>query len=200
MNAIGLISSDIKWASRREEWLFYSLSQLVKDVKLTFTVWAWTLTWCFIALVWHLIRMRPVVSTTISVCFRGRGRGGGAKMRWLEKCLQALQYCVYYTSFYLSSEYLLFPRWYSRSLWISHGTSTTRRTLRPTTTRWTRRTSCRWSLWRLPQKQRRCNAPRRRHDALHLTVGRQYTSSKFDICLRCLPPKPVELYSRCLKN
>lgn len=75
MNAIGLISSDIKWASQREEWLFYSLSQLVKDVKLTFTVWAQPLTWCFIALVWQLIHMHPVVCTTIFVCFRGGGWG-----------------------------------------------------------------------------------------------------------------------------
>lgn len=100
MNAIGLISSDIKWASQREEWLFYSLSQLVKDVKLTFTVWASTLTWCFIALVWQLIHMRPVVCTTISVCFRGGG-WGRVKMRWVVKCPQALQYCVYYTFFIL---------------------------------------------------------------------------------------------------
>lgn len=73
MNAIGLILSDIKWASQREEWLFYSLSLLVKDVKLTFTVWAETLAWCSVALDWHLILMHPVVRAAISVCFKGRG-------------------------------------------------------------------------------------------------------------------------------
>lgn len=38
----GLISSDIKWTSKREEGLFYSPSQLVRDVKLTFLLQAST--------------------------------------------------------------------------------------------------------------------------------------------------------------
>lgn len=83
MNAIGLISSDIKWASQREEWLFYSLSQLVKDVKLTFTVWASTLTWCFIDLVWQLIRMHPVVRYHRFLFVLEAEAVGGAKMRWV---------------------------------------------------------------------------------------------------------------------
>lgn len=87
MNAIGLISSDIKWASQREEWLFHSLSLLVKDVKLTFTVWAETLAWCSVALDWHLILMHPVVRAAISVCFKGRGWGESAN----KKCPRALQ-------------------------------------------------------------------------------------------------------------
>lgn len=86
MNAIGLISPDIKWASQREEWLFYSLSPLVKDVKLTFTVWAETLAWCFIALVGRLILMHPVAPTAVSVCFKGSGRSAS------EERAQALQH------------------------------------------------------------------------------------------------------------
>lgn len=103
MNAIGLISSDIKWVSQREEWLFYSLSQLVKDVKLAFTVWAEMLTWCSIALVCQLIHMHPIVSTAISVCFWGRGWGGSNAMgREMSTGPSAL--CVFYV-FYLAFDF-----------------------------------------------------------------------------------------------
>lgn len=74
MKAIGLILPYNILASQREEWLFYFLSQLVKDVKLTFTVWVQTLAWCFMAFVRQLIHIKAAAWMMVSDYFQSRRR------------------------------------------------------------------------------------------------------------------------------
>lgn len=113
----------------------------------------------------------PVVCTTISVCFRGRGWGKEKNELGREMSTGPSVLCV--CKFFVFCVWALsFPHWYSRSLWILQGTSMGRRTLRPMKTQWTLQMSCHWSMWRPPEEQRRCNA--------HKKSITRYTSNKFE--------------------
>lgn len=100
--------------------------------------------------------MHPAVSTTISVCFRGRGWGERKNEIGREMSTGPFSaVCIIiFLSLHLPLSTPPFPHWYSRSLWILRGTSMQRRTLRPMKTQWTPQMSCHCSLWR----RRRCKA------------------------------------------
>lgn len=145
MKAIGLILSYNILPSQRGEWLFYSLSQLVKDDKLTFTVWVQTSAWCLVAFVRQLIHMKAASWITVSgfLFFFFQNQEKRGEKHYIEK--------------WNLSWFLSMCCWCFRSLWTLHATSMGRMTLRPTATQSTSQTSCQWGRCGPPGKRRTPN-------------------------------------------